>query len=134
MGCLCGMEILGQLRKSPSSLLPNKLHLTNTSMQHVETIWEGIVSEFSCAYDLIYIVDQVHEFTVTQHRDFVIKHLEAWHRRYEDVRKEQSEYIARAACVENLAFTNFNSLALAEWAVVKCESKDNRYRKSDLKR
>lgn len=52
-------------------------------MQHVETIWEGDVADVSRAYDLICIVDQVHDYAVNQHREYLMKHLEAWHARHE---------------------------------------------------
>ena len=51
--------------------------------QTVETIWEGNVKEFSRAYDLICIVDQIQDYAVNQHRPFVMKHLEAWHARHQ---------------------------------------------------
>ncbi|PNP51628.1 hypothetical protein THARTR1_07745 [Trichoderma harzianum] len=49
----------------------------------VETIWEGDVKEFSRAFDLICIVDQIQEYAVHHHRPFVMKHLEAWHTRHQ---------------------------------------------------
>lgn len=49
----------------------------------METIWEGDVKEYSCAYDLICIVDQIHDYAVNNHRPFVMRHLEAWHARHE---------------------------------------------------
>lgn len=52
-------------------------------MQHVDTIWEGDVKEFSRAFDLICIVDQIHDYAVKNHRPFVMRHLEAWHARHE---------------------------------------------------
>ncbi|KAH6623083.1 hypothetical protein F5144DRAFT_352850 [Chaetomium tenue] len=51
--------------------------------QHVETIWEGDVKEFSRAFDLICIVDQIHDYALNVHRPFVMQHLEAWHARHE---------------------------------------------------
>ncbi|KAI8943533.1 hypothetical protein NX059_001529 [Plenodomus lindquistii] len=45
---------------------------------HAETIWEGDVTDFSRAYELICLVDQVHDFAANQHREFVIKHLQPW--------------------------------------------------------
>jgi hypothetical protein len=53
----------------------------------VETIWKGDVKEFSRAYDLICIVDQIHNYAVNDHREFVMKHLEAWHVRHEKTRQ-----------------------------------------------
>jgi len=49
----------------------------------VETIWEGDVKEFSRAYDLMCIVDQIHDYAVNHHRPFVMNHLEAWHARHQ---------------------------------------------------
>lgn len=49
----------------------------------METIWEGDVKEFSRAFDLICIVDQIHDYAVNNHRPFVMRHLEAWHARHE---------------------------------------------------
>ncbi|KAJ6783575.1 hypothetical protein PWT90_06792 [Aphanocladium album] len=49
----------------------------------VETIWEGNVMEWSRAYDLICIVDQIHHYATHHHRAFVMKHLEAWYSRHE---------------------------------------------------
>jgi hypothetical protein len=49
----------------------------------VETIWEGNVKEFSRAFDLICIVDQVQDYAVNHHRPFVMNHLEAWHARHQ---------------------------------------------------
>ncbi len=49
----------------------------------METIWRGDVKQFSRAYDLICIIDQIHDYAVNNHREFVMKHLEAWHVRHE---------------------------------------------------
>ncbi|KAB2101825.1 hypothetical protein AG0111_0g9655 [Alternaria gaisen] len=45
---------------------------------HAETIWAGDVTDFMLAYELICLVDQIHDFAANQHRKFVIKHLERW--------------------------------------------------------
>ncbi|KAH7092085.1 hypothetical protein FB567DRAFT_588395 [Paraphoma chrysanthemicola] len=45
---------------------------------HAETIWEGDIIDWSRAYELICLVDQVHDFAANQHREFVIRHLEPW--------------------------------------------------------
>lgn len=49
----------------------------------METIWQEEVKCFSSAYDLICIVDQIHDYAINHHRPFVIKHLEAWHARHQ---------------------------------------------------
>jgi hypothetical protein len=51
-------------------------------MQMVETIWEGDVKDFSRAFELICIVDQIQHYAVNNHRPFVMNHLEAWHARH----------------------------------------------------
>lgn len=57
--------------------------------QFVETIWEADIKNFSRAYDLICIVDQIHDFAVTRHRPFVTRHLEAWLTRAENIETHQ---------------------------------------------
>ncbi|KAF4610405.1 hypothetical protein G7Y89_g15713 [Cudoniella acicularis] len=44
---------------------------------------EGDVKEFSRAFDLICIVDQIQDYAVNHHRPFVMNHLEAWHARHQ---------------------------------------------------
>ena len=53
----------------------------------METIWQGDVKQFSGAYDLICIVDQIHDYAVNNHRELIMKHLEAWHVRHEKTRQ-----------------------------------------------
>lgn len=43
---------------------------------------------FSRAFELICIVDQIHDYAIHRHRDFVMKHLEAWYARDNTVKKE----------------------------------------------
>lgn len=62
--------------------LNNNLLIT-TLTQNVETIWEGNIVEWSRAFDLICIVDQIHNYAINHHRPFVMKHLEAWHARHQ---------------------------------------------------
>lgn len=54
-------------------------------LQFIETIWEGDIRNFSGSYDLICIVDQIHDFAITQHRQYVISHLEPWLIRAEEI-------------------------------------------------
>jgi hypothetical protein len=63
----------------------------------------------------------------------VIKHLEAWHRRYEDIYKKKMEYQASTEYLDNLPFSSFNLSPLTEWYQVQCDSKRNRRSKSALK-
>ncbi|KIW14799.1 hypothetical protein PV08_07584 [Exophiala spinifera] len=57
----------------------------------VETIWTGNIKEFSRAYDLICIVNQIHAYAISEHRSFVIKHLEPWLSRAESFRGAQMD-------------------------------------------
>ena len=44
----------------------------------VEPLWKGDLCQMGDVLSALTIVDQIHKFAVTTHRDFVIKHLEAW--------------------------------------------------------
>jgi hypothetical protein len=46
--------------------------------QFGESIWEGNMSKGTDAYELVFIFDQIKNYAVTTHRDFVLKHLEPW--------------------------------------------------------
>ncbi|KAK3293175.1 uncharacterized protein B0H64DRAFT_403672 [Chaetomium fimeti] len=63
---------------------------------HVETIWEGDIKDFSRAFELICIVDQIHDYAVNDHRTFVMKHLEAWHARHEKSLGPEGSLLDRA--------------------------------------
>ena len=71
----------------------------------METIWEGDVKEFSRAFDLICIVDQIHDYATKQHREFIMKHLEAWYARDEKIREsgELSVLAPDAGASNNMA-------------------------------
>ncbi|KAH8648176.1 hypothetical protein BGZ60DRAFT_437732 [Tricladium varicosporioides] len=88
---------------------------------HVETIWEGNVTEFSRAYDLICLTDQIAEYAATQHRNFVIKHLKPWHDRHDKFFKSFHEY-------------DPDEIHLTGWELVQCHSKDNTNKKADEKK
>lgn len=51
--------------------------------QMVDRIWSGNICEENKAYDLLCIMEQIHNYAVTKHRDFVVEHLQAWLRRAE---------------------------------------------------
>ena len=44
----------------------------------METIWEGDVGDLNSAYALISIVNQIHDYGASQHREFIIRHLTPW--------------------------------------------------------
>ena len=48
--------------------------------QIFQRIWSGCVDELRNAWRLLSLIDQIHEWGVTKHRAFVIRHLTGWHR------------------------------------------------------
>ncbi|QYT02930.1 hypothetical protein H0G86_009912 [Trichoderma simmonsii] len=60
-----------------------EVHVAWSSLEEcmMETIWKGDIRKYSEAMQLIYIVDQIHDFAIEQHYPFVLKHLEAWYAR-----------------------------------------------------
>ena len=44
------------------------------------TIWSGSISTDRKAWELLYLVDQIHHWAKTRFRDFVIQHLKPWHK------------------------------------------------------
>lgn len=75
----------------------------------VELIWKGNISKSSDALQLLYIVDQIHDYAIKQHLPFVLKHLEVW-----CARDSQS-------CLSNNALGTPKGRPL--WAILKEESK-----------
>jgi hypothetical protein len=90
----------------------------------VETIWEADVKEFSRAYDLICIVDQIHNYAVSQHRKFVTKHLEPWLRRAEDFEEAQLKEMSYLDLFESSVKS---LLPRSEWDLIKEASKKARW-------
>ncbi|KAI1326130.1 hypothetical protein F5Y16DRAFT_422050 [Xylariaceae sp. FL0255] len=44
-----------------------------------QRVWSGRVANERYAWELLYLVDQIHKWGVTEFRDFVIRHLKPWH-------------------------------------------------------
>jgi hypothetical protein len=86
--------------------------------QFVETVWQNDIKSFSRAYDLICIIDQIHNFAMTQHRQFVIRHLEPWLSRAE----------ALDASTSGISLGEF--IPKPEWANIKEASEKARKVKS----
>jgi hypothetical protein len=53
----------------------------------MKMIWWGNVSRRQDAGELLDMVDQIHEYAVTTHRQFVAYHLEAW-KKFEEARRD----------------------------------------------
>jgi hypothetical protein len=71
-------------------------------------VWAKDIKSFSRAYDLICIVDQIHNFAITKHRQFVIDHLEPWLCRAEEI--ERSQAIERLPWQDEREAAEFSSL------------------------
>jgi len=105
-------------------------------------VWESDIKSFSRAYDLICIVDQIHNFAVTKHRQFVINHLEPWLSRAEEIGRSQA--IERLHWQDEQDAAEFSSLIdesdseianlklmpTPEWAKLKEATKEARNAKS----
>jgi hypothetical protein len=94
----------------------------------VETIWSGRVGGWHDARILICLVDQIHTFAVTHHREFVIQHLEPWLKRRDDEMKAMRHpgYLNR--------LTTHNWEAYPEWQWIKELSKIAARKRSREKR
>ncbi|TRX87833.1 hypothetical protein FHL15_011273 [Xylaria flabelliformis] len=78
---------------------------------HVETIWEGDIKDWSRAFELICIIDQIQSYAAHQHRPFVMKHLEAWHAKYQRASGPMKSYIY---ALNNLDINDMGSSLPAE--------------------
>ena len=95
----------------------------------METIWEGDIKELSRACDLICIVDQIHNYAVSQHHQFVTKHLKLWLRRAEDLEEAELEEMSDLDLFES----SVESLR-PEWDLIKEASKKTRLANAALTR
>ncbi|KAI1506256.1 hypothetical protein F5X99DRAFT_366115 [Biscogniauxia marginata] len=101
---------------------------------NVETIWKGNVKEFSRAFDLICIVDQIHNYAATHHRPFVLKHLEAWYARHEKSPQHTQPSIS-ASDLAAAGFTGSEHIGIdnpetPEWLILKEVTNISKQRRS----
>jgi hypothetical protein len=87
----------------------------------VETIWEGDIKNFSRAFELICIVDQIHHFAANQHREFVVEHLEPW---LEHAEKRQIDLLMEFVALQPDRFPDVP--VDPEWLKMKDASKQAR--------
>ncbi|KAF1959956.1 hypothetical protein CC80DRAFT_440179 [Byssothecium circinans] len=45
-----------------------------------QRVWSSRIADERSAWKLLYLVDQIHDWGVTTFRDYIIRHLKAWHR------------------------------------------------------
>lgn len=72
--CVSDSAPLLHVRRPP----PDLTELIPAPPQHVETLWQGDVTNATQALELLFIVDQIHFWAVTQYRNFVAAHLLPW--------------------------------------------------------
>jgi hypothetical protein len=58
----------------------------------VQLIWAGDICKHSSALALIHVVNQIHNYAITRHLPFVLKHLEAWYVWEKQQRKQPTSY------------------------------------------
>lgn len=88
------------------------LILTSMETASWEQIWEGDVRMTTSAFELLYLVDQIHNYIVNDHRRFVVRHLKAWYARH-----------------KALSRTTGDTAEQPEWFRLKKHSDMLRYRK-----
>lgn len=86
-----------------------------------EVLWQGNVIDYSNAYDLLCITDQIQKHANTRHRDFVIKHLDAWYKRYDKFHKPAKPCITAREKFE--AFLDSIPLVTPGWEKLKREAR-----------
>lgn len=94
------------------------------NQQQVETLWEGNVCERPRAFDFICLVDQIHRFAITQHRDFVIRHLEPWIGKAEEYERNRIQPALDISFEDDSGFWALTDLETSEgriprWSVLK---------------
>ncbi|KAI1330461.1 hypothetical protein F5Y16DRAFT_396428 [Xylariaceae sp. FL0255] len=106
---------------------------------YVETIWEGDVKIWKHAFDLICIVDQIHDYAAHQHRPYVTKHLDAWHAKHHKALEPTRSCIsANDRLVESYEFAEntklFEATKQAAWMQLKEDTRKSRLHKAMLTR
>ncbi|KAK0101801.1 hypothetical protein ONS95_006951 [Cadophora gregata] len=84
-----------------------------------EIFWQGNTTNFYYAYELLCIVDQIQKYANTTHRNFVIKHLDAWYKRYDKFYKPLKRTTPLEAVKDPLYF---HPTARPGWVKLKSES------------
>ena len=54
--------------------------MTRASRQLFRRIWSGCIETERGAWELLALMDQINDWAITTFRDFVIHHLEEWHK------------------------------------------------------
>ena len=54
--------------------------LTCTLIQLFQRVWSGRITDERKAWELLSLIDQIHLWGVTTHREYVLRHLKLWHK------------------------------------------------------
>jgi len=55
------------------------LIITNYGTQVFQKIWSGRVIDERTAWELLSLIEQIHQWAITEYRSFILKHLRPWH-------------------------------------------------------
>ncbi|KAI6365431.1 hypothetical protein MCOR25_005358 [Pyricularia grisea] len=73
------------------SNVPNWLRTgRGNDVYRIDAIWNGKVTNERKAWELLSIVDQIHHWAITKHRDFVIRHVREWHEFCEECHRQDA--------------------------------------------
>ena len=54
------------------------------SQQIFQKLWSGHVTCEEKAFELLTLIEEIHDWSITMHRSFVLEHLRAWHNRCDE--------------------------------------------------
>ncbi|KAH7396561.1 hypothetical protein DE146DRAFT_657073 [Phaeosphaeria sp. MPI-PUGE-AT-0046c] len=80
-----------------------------------QRIWSGLISDERKAWELLSLVDQIHEWGATTFRDYVIRHLKSWHEYCHELRVADA-IRTRAILGKNATSGQFLVFDTPEWA------------------
>lgn len=87
--------------------------------------------DFPGAYELLCITDQIQKYAANQHRDFVIKHLEAWHKRCDKFKRTLNRETSFEDWIRDY---DFEADYRTGWQKAQCASRVTAVEKAGLKR
>jgi hypothetical protein len=98
-----------------------------TCLQTIEPIWEGNIRNEKLAIQLLCIIDQIHEWALTSHRNFVIQHLEPWLKgfddKFEEALRKLMQLQAPERSLEEAELLVADLIGLPEWNFLKAEKR-----------
>ncbi|KAH7086177.1 hypothetical protein FB567DRAFT_549691 [Paraphoma chrysanthemicola] len=81
-----------------------------------QRVWSGLISDERKAWELLSLIDQIHEWGVTTFRDYVIRHLRSWHKFGRMVWKGDAERMRAVLGKDAATSGQFIIFSLPSWA------------------